>query len=224
MNLGPEPSWAGAGLAREVPRPWVPQMQLKLGHCFHWLIQVNSSLRRGFRMGHRWPLGGAKAGRPSVWPHQEFRDPGVGGTLPEYGHQAGIWGFCLFALGFSGPQEVQEGSRNDLPPSILICIPSSYPPHLTSLSSLSSLPFSPVLYTFPSHPRSPWAIVIYSVCIWVFGGVLARCVLLFCVPCCACVHACFQCSQVLLWLVGFQILRMPMPMPMLCVPWMTRRF
>lgn len=45
-----------------------------------------------------------------MWLYEGFSDPGMGWSLPKPEPRgAGIWGVCLFALGFSGPQEGREG-------------------------------------------------------------------------------------------------------------------
>lgn len=114
MNWSPHPSWAGAGLGSlRRYEAWVPQNQLQLGQGFHWLIQVHSQSEEAAGRSTEGPGAGPRlpawpsAGR--VWLHRGFRDTGVGWALPKHEPQPGIWGVCLFSLGFSRPQETKEG-------------------------------------------------------------------------------------------------------------------
>lgn len=83
------------------------------------------------------------------WPAQcGFIRDSVTRALPKRKPQAGVWGACVFALGFSRPQ----GRHNDTPPSVFICIITGLwkPPHPSYfLSSLHAFPFSPVFCSSP---------------------------------------------------------------------------
>ena len=113
MNLSPHPSWAGAGLAKEVQSLGCHGASLNWARASSSSSKFIPSLRGDFRVGHRRALVRAKAaclalcGRP--WLLRGFRDTGVGWALLEHERQPRIWGVCLFALGFSGPQETREG-------------------------------------------------------------------------------------------------------------------
>ena len=131
-------------------------------------------------------LGRAKAGRPSV------ASSGIQAWAEHRRSMSTRQGFgvsvCLLLVFL----DLRRGKRAHImtplcPFSFAPLAARSPPLHLTSLSSWHSFPFSPVLYTSPSHPCSHGAIVIRSVCSLLSGGVLVRCLFPFCV------RACFRC-------------------------------